>query len=212
MSYLEKFNTFFSFQKQNFETPTKKLNRTNQIERIIPIQHLALIQYLKSRQIHLYKNIEHLKEIHYIINDKKYFALAFRNISLGWEVRSKYSKICLGKKEISLIRNESKTIRIYEGFFDYLSFLQIRENLQMEESDYLILNSVALLEKNISILENYEKIELFLDNDEAGDKYTKLITIQFPKAKDGRSTYSEYKDLNEFLCKKTLCLKRLKSV
>nr|WP_315163349.1 toprim domain-containing protein [uncultured Flavobacterium sp.] len=203
LTYLEKFDTLFSFQKQISEIPIKVSN-TNQIEKIIPIQHFALLQYLESRHIKFYKNIEQLKEVHYIINDKKYFGIGFQNNSQGWEIRSKYAKICLKKKDITLIRNGSQILRVYEGFFDYLSFQQIWNNLPMEESDSLILNSVALLEKNTSILQNYKIIELFLDNDEAGDKYTKLISTQFPGAKDGRITYSECKDLNEFLDKKNM--------
>jgi DNA primase len=203
LTYLEKFDTLFSFQKQISEIPIKESN-TNQIEKIIPIQHFALLQYLESRHIKFYKNIEQLKEVHYIINDKKYFGIGFQNNSQGWEIRSKYAKICLKKKDITLIRNGSQILRVYEGFFDYLSFQQIWNNLPMEESDSLILNSVALLEKNTSILQNYKIIELFLDNDEAGDKYTKLISTQFPGAKDGRITYSECKDLNEFLDKKNM--------
>lgn len=203
LTYLEKFDTLFSFQKQISEIPIKESN-TNQIEKIIPIQHFALLQYLESRHIKFYKNIEQLKEVHYIINDKKYFGIGFQNNSQGWEIRSKYAKICLKKKDITLIRNGSQILRVYEGFFDYLSFQQIWNNLPMEESDSLILNSVALLEKNTSILQNYKMIELFLDNDEAGDKYTKLISTQFPGAKDGRITYSECKDLNEFLDKKNM--------
>ncbi|WP_189318560.1 hypothetical protein [Flavobacterium sp. LM5] len=76
LSYLEKFDTFFSFQKQIFETPTKELNSTNHIKKILPVQHVALIQYLKNRQIHNSKNIKQLKEIHYTINEKK--SLRFR--------------------------------------------------------------------------------------------------------------------------------------
>lgn len=203
LTYLEKFDTLFSFQKQISEIPIKESN-ANQIEKIVPIQHFALLQYLESRHIKFYKNIEQLKEVHYIINDKKYFGIGFQNNSQGWEIRSKYAKICLKKKDITVIRNGSQILRVYEGFFDYLSFQQIWNNLPMEESDSLILNSVALLEKNTSILQNYKIIELFLDNDEAGDKYTKLILTQFPGAKDGRITYSECKDLNEFLDKKNM--------
>ena len=40
LSYLEKFDTFFSFQKQIFETVTKELNSKNQIEKILPVQHV----------------------------------------------------------------------------------------------------------------------------------------------------------------------------
>ena len=63
LSYLEKFETLFSFQKQVSEMTIKESN-TNQIEKIIPIQHFALLQYLESRHIKFYKNIEHIKEVH----------------------------------------------------------------------------------------------------------------------------------------------------
>ena len=207
LKYLQSFSDeidSFSFQKQIIETPLKEYSN-NLIEKIIPIQHLALIQYMKTRSINEYKNIELLSEIHYSIKDKKYFAIGFRNNSGGFEIRSKFAKICLGKKDITQIANKSNTLRIFEGFFDYLSFNQITKISFEKESDYMILNSVALLEKNISILNKYDKIELYLDNDAAGDKYTKMIMTQFQQAKDARISYKEYKDLNEFLCQKKIC-------
>mgnify|MGYP000308229854 CR=1 FL=1 len=133
------------------------------------------------------------KGLWFSIKDKKYFAIGFRNNSGGFEIRSKFAKICLGKKDITQIENKSNTLRIFEGFFDYLSFNQITKISFEKESDYMILNSVALLEKNISILNKYDKIELYLDNDAAGDKYTKMIMTQFQQAKDARISYKEYK-------------------
>lgn len=197
LTYLEKFDTFSSFHTQIFEAP--QIEKTNPIKKIISVQHLALIQYLKSRGITNYIKAKNLKEIHYMLKGKNYFALGFSNNSGGFEVRSKYAKICLGKKDISIIHNESKTLRIYEGFFDYLSFIQIRENLIVEESDYLILNSVALLVKNISVLSDYDFIELYLDNDTIGDKYTSLIMGKFKNVKDCRVLFHGFKDLNECL-------------
>lgn len=142
-----------------------------------------------------------IEEVHYEINQKKYFAIGFKNKSDGWELRSKYSKSCIKKKDITLIDNGCTVVKIFEGFFDYLSFLQISDEKNINESDYLILNSAALVVKNISILEKYKVIELYLDNDSTGDKYTKLITERLPAAKDERFKYSECKYLNEYLCK-----------
>ncbi|MFH6965051.1 toprim domain-containing protein [Flavobacterium plurextorum] len=198
LSYLDKFDTFFSFQKQVFETPTKEKDNESHIEKIIPVQHLALIQYLKSRGITKFQTESISKEIHYTIKDRKYFAIGFENRSGGFEIRSKYAKICLGKKDITIISNQSQILRIFEGFFDYLSFIQIRENKKLEQSDYLILNSVALITKNLSVLKNYEKIELFLDNDTAGNKYTEIIKEAFPNSIDCRGKFKGYKDLNEW--------------
>lgn len=197
LKYLDPFSDLidFSFQKQKNESDASIIK----IETIKPIQHIALIQYLENRKILKFKNIEQLKEIHYCINDKKYFGIGFKNRSNGWEIRSKFSKICLLKKDISLIQNDSNNIRIFEGFFDYLAFIQINGKENIKQSDYLVLNSVALLEKNILMLENYNTIELYLDNDDAGNKYTQFIISQFINAKDFRQTYIEHKDLNEFL-------------
>jgi len=199
LEYLKPFECDFSFQKQilDYSNPEKK--QINFINKTIPIQHIALVQYLESRQIKNYKEVKQLKEIHYTINDKDYFGIGFQNNSEGWEIRSKYAKICLGKKDITLITNESKTLRIYEGFFDYLSFVQVREILRMEESDYLILNSVALLLKNVPVLMNYTSIELYLDNDDAGNNYTELIRKQFEQVVDCRKLYRGYEDLNDWL-------------
>ena len=199
LEYLKPFECDFSFQKQILDYPNPEKRQNNFINKTIPIQHIALVQYLESRQIKNYKEVKQLKEIHYTINDKDYFGIGFQNNSEGWEIRSKYAKICLGKKDITVITNESKTLRIYEGFFDYLSFVQVREILRMEESDYLILNSVALLLKNVPVLMNYTSIELYLDNDDAGNNYTELIRKQFEQAVDCRKLYREYEDLNDWL-------------
>ena len=198
LSYLEKFDSFFSFQKQVFETPTKEQNNENNIEKTIPIKHLALIQYLKSRGITKFQTENNLKEVHYAINNKKYFAIGFENRSGGFEIRCKYAKICLGKKDITIFSNQSQILRIFEGFFDYLSFSQIRDNKKLKLSDYLILNSVALITKNLSVLENYQTIELYLDNDTAGNKYTEIIKEAFPNSIDCRAIFKGYKDLNEW--------------
>ncbi|KIA92478.1 hypothetical protein OA93_23360 [Flavobacterium sp. KMS] len=199
LSYLDKFDTFFSFQKQVFETPTKEKDNDSHIEKTIPVQHLALIQYLKSRGITKFQTENNLKEVHYTIKDRKYFAIGFENRSGGFEIRSKYAKICLGKKDITLISNQSQILRIFEGFFDYLSFSQIRDNKKLEQSDYLILNSVALITKNLSVLKDYKVIELYLDNDTQGHKYTNVILGKFENAIDFIGFFYPFKDLNEWL-------------
>ncbi len=196
LNYLKNFEEFFSLQKQIFE-PIIEKESTNKIDKIIPIQHVALIQYLKSRGIINYKNIPNLTEIHYTINDKKFFALGFKNTSGGFEIRSKYAKICIGAKDVSLIINKTNTIRIFEGFFDYLSFVQKQEFTN--DSDFLILNSVALLNRNLVLLQNYTAIEMYFDNDDAGNKYTTIVTERFANAKDSRSVFQGFKDYNEWL-------------
>ncbi|WP_339656806.1 toprim domain-containing protein [Flavobacterium frigidarium] len=194
LTYLGQFDISFSFQKQIFKhQPEKKMIV---IKKNIPVKHVALIGYLKSRGITQCQNIPNLAEIHYSINNRNYFALGFLNIKGGYELRSKYAKICLGFKAVSHINQGKDTLRIFEGFFDYLSFIQLENSPQT--TDYLILNSVGLLEKNFSILDEYGYLELYLDNDPAGDKYVKIIKDNFLNAVDMRSVFLGFKDFNEW--------------
>ena len=190
----------FSFQKQIIGAyEAKKNSNGNEVVKIEYVQHIALKQYLTSRGIIKEHAVKSVKELHYKINEKQYFAIGFKNNSDGWELRSKYAKICIGKKDITLVNNQSSNLKVFEGFFDYLSFLQISDDEIQNKSDYLILNSVALIVKNIGSLMQYTRIELYLDNDSTGDKYSNLLLEKFESAIDCRSQFHKYKDLNEWL-------------
>ena len=124
----EENQNFSSFQNQRI-LPSNKLRnlpKNYKIIKVKEIQHAALLEYLKSRKVE--SQIEFLKEIHYQMKDKKYFGIGFKNDSDGFEIRNAYSKICLGKKDISTIKSNSKSLRIFEGFFDFLSFKNIEKS------------------------------------------------------------------------------------
>lgn len=207
--FLSDFKSSFSSQKQILNSPDIYKNENSIIiTKISSVQHIALKQYLNSRNIINPEIQKQLKEIHYTtVNHKNYFGLGFKNDSDAWEIRSKYSKICIGRKDIRLIKNGNTKLRIFEGFFDYLSFIQINTKTITTNSDYLILNSVAMILKNKSILLDYETTELFLDNDATGDKYTQIILDEFKNAIDFRVTYSGYKDLNESIINREITTK-----
>lgn len=137
------------------------------------------------------------------MNDKNYFGIGFKNDSCGYEIRNKYSKICLGKKDISTIKNNSNSVRIFEGFFDFLSFKNLENELEKEPSDYLVLNSVSMIQNIKNSLGKYEKVELYLDNDEAGNRAVEIMSNEIQNAKDNRVLYSDFKDLNEYLNQQT---------
>lgn len=193
LEYLSQFD--FSFNEQICNI-TKDESRY-EILSISEVKHNALIQYLKERRIE--NNIHLLKEIHYKISDKKYFGIGFKNDTGGYEIRNKYSKICIGRKDITTIKNNSSCLRIFEGFMDYLSFIEIKKTLEEQLSDYVILNSVSMIFKLEKIIENYEKIELYFDNDEAGNRTTNEIKQLNPYAEDNRVLYQNNKDLNDFI-------------
>ena len=200
LEYLSQFN--FSFKEQMYNIT--KDGSKYEILSISEVKHYALIQYLKERRIE--NNIHLLKEIHYKISNKKYFGIGFKNDANGYEVRNKYSKICIGRKDITTIKNKSNNLRIFEGFMDYLSFKQMEKALKKALSDYVILNSVTMIFKLEKIIKSYEKIELYFDNDEAGNRATNEVKRLNPYVEDNRILYQNYKDLNDFIMSKLFLL------
>lgn len=197
LKYLEKFD--FSVQN-NTQIEDAVQFKNYQIIKVNEIQHPALIQYLKSRKVYEQKDL--VKEIEYRLNDKKYFGIGFFNNSGGVEIRSKYSKICLGKKDVTLIKNDLNTsneIVVFEGFFDYLTFKNL-ESAESSISDCLILNSTAMLFKVDDRLREYDKISLFLDNDDNGITTKEIIRKNYKNVEDCSLLYKDFKDLNEWFC------------
>ena len=184
------------------KSSSKKLTIKRENYRIIRVQevkHPTLVDYLKFRKVFEQKDL--VKEVYYEMGGKQYFGIGFENQSGGFEIRNPYSKICLGKKDITLIQSNTKSseIAIFEGFFDYLTFRNLEKN-QSSTCDYLILNSTSMLFKAEEILKNYSQIFLFLDNDENG-KSTKLkIQNQYKSLEDCSLIYHNFKDLNEWWC------------
>lgn len=199
LKFLENYSneSIFSFQKQkNIASNSSETETKVNMIKVVEIQHYALKEYLENRKIYHYENEPNLKEVHYEVNAKKYFGIGFQNRSNGFEIRSKYAKICIGKKDISLVvKGYKNKLRIFEGFFDYLTFL----NKFKSDSDFLILNSIALINRCDEILSNYDEIELYFDNDAAGNSHTKSTQEKFKNAKDCRAFYKDFKDLNEWL-------------
>ena len=193
LKYLEQFN--FSFQEQNLKL--ENLPKGYEIIDVKKIQHPALLDYLKNRYVEDQK--KWVEEMHYRMNDKNHFGIGFKNDSGGYEIRDAYSKICLGKKDITSIKNDSKDVRVFEGFFDFLSFKKVENYLEKETSDYIILNSVSMIYKIKNLLENYKNIELYFDNDEAGTRAVEMIKNDLKNAEDCRVLYSGFKDLNDWL-------------
>ncbi len=192
---------FSSFQQQNIsDRKVEDLPANYRIIEVKKVQHPALLEYLNHRKVD--SQIEFLKEIHYRMNDKNYFGIGFKNDSGGYEIRNKYSKICLGRKDVSTIKNSSNSIRIFEGFFDFISFKSIEKSLGNKHSDYLILNSVSMISNIKNSLKDYENIELYFDNDDAGNRAVEMIKNENEIAEDCRFLYSDFKDLNDWVIHK----------
>ena len=207
----------FSFGKQSFSEPSFQ-----QLE-IVPLSSPALLSYLQERGINTELAKRECSEAHFTNNGKRYFAIAFPNVSGGYEIRNRYFKGCIAPKEISHIKQPEKTREtcyVFEGFMDYLSFLTLRQEScpnypELDGQDYIVLNSVSNVSKALYPLGSYERIHCFFDNDRAGMEALRQIRMEYGRdlyIRDASQTYSGCKDLNEYLQKQAERNRQIQSV
>ena len=177
--------------------PIKKKDKKITINKVGELKNKALLEYLKKRKIDLNIAKIHTKEVYYYANDKHYFGIAFENDSGGYEIRNKYFKGCICKKDITTILKNSDKVAVFEGFLDFLSALTYYKKSNVQ-SDVIVLNTLALLKK--VDFSRYKKISLFLDNDDAGgEAKRKMLKKYGDRVKDYSFLYEKYKDFNEML-------------
>lgn len=212
---------------EDYEAMTKeqqRINRWNQsqivekmkesksitfIDRICKLSHPNLKSYISQRRVDFEVAQDFCKEIHYHINDKHYYAIAFENIDGGMEIRNKYCKRSIGKKTISIIRTNGEShpeCCIFEGLFDMLTYASLKKwmmdiQLYIEcECDYIVLNSISNIKTALPYLQKYNVIHCYLDNDAAGAATMKKIKDEYSdKVIDESIRYRNFKDLNDVI-------------
>lgn len=94
------------------------------------------------------------------------------------------------------------TIAVFEGFFDFLSFIERRrsEHGILPGCDICVLNSVTNIKRSLDFILGHESINLFLDNDTAGRATSEAIieSAQGVSVLDHCGEYAGYGDFNEF--------------
>lgn len=175
-----------------------------------------LIYYLAKRGINESVWREWCWEIRYAQKSrpqKEYYAIGFPVGDFeGWVLRGadtdtrKGFKGCT-KQGYTYFQRGQKKLCIFEGFFDFLSFLSMPYCKNIN-ADYLILNSVINSEKAIAAIKalptQYEKIGLFLDSDTAGRKHTRLFRTELESVSDvsfDAMTYFQSRFRRYFTCK-----------
>lgn len=170
------------------------------IEEITKLTSSALRNYFCERNIDLAVATQFCNQIHYSLDNKKYYGIGFKNDAGGWEIRNKFFKTSSTPKAIRLIKNNSDQLAIFEGFMDFLSFMSMHKNERIN-SDYLILNSLAFFQKAMPVIQTYSTKKLYLDRDDAGRKITTSILATDTTFVDNSNLYDGYKDLNEWYVK-----------
>ena len=140
------------------------------------------------------------KEIHYTVpSGRQFYGIGFQNDKGGWEIRSKIFKRCIGTKAPTsyLDLADTPTV-IFEGFFDYLSALEMNW-IQTTNFNTVVLNSVSELKNAISFFSSRQPIISCLDNDEAGRKATVELMNTCNVVENWSKRFADYKDLNDYL-------------
>jgi len=182
----------------------KTAQKKHEIASVKPLgNNFALTSYLQDRGVFT----EAVKsgivsEVYYdYIDDsgasKRYFGVGWSNDAGGYDVRSKYGKICIGQKDLLTIGNGER-MNAFEGTMDFLSALKEKE-VSLKDTN-VILNSTSLTKKAIDKVysnKKYSDINLYFDNDKSGNKATLEFQIAYPLSKDKRYLFSGFSDYNE---------------
>lgn len=188
-------NRSFSFRQQEISDEILNI-------KVKPLHHPALIPLLNERKISIELARQYCNEMHYTLNGKAYFAIAFPNDNGGYETLNPYFKGCIPPKEITTFNRKTATVHLFEGFMDYLSLLTLQA--KQAEVSAVVLNSVTNLEKAVPFLSKHKLINAFLDNDKGGKQaLEKLQKLNLPVV-DISKRYAEFKDVNDYLCGKKL--------
>jgi Toprim-like/CHC2 zinc finger len=189
-------------QSFSFSVQQSYQNSTIDIRHIQPLQNKALIQYLDKRNIPLKIATRYLQEAYYMVNKNQYFALAFKNDKGGFELRSKYFKGCTSPKFYRTIPGNRKHLNIFEGFMDFLSALVYYKSIAPANTT-IILNSLSFVNQTLKIIEKYEAVNLYLDNDDASAKAVNEYKKNHSSVNDlAKEIYTNYKDFNDLIIKR----------
>ena len=161
----------------------------------------ALLAYVNGRGIPADIARAYCSEVRYRIasSGKEFYSLGWPNDSGGWELRNRFSKVAAAPKDISTVNGlYNCTFLVFEGFFDFLSAVALRW-FQPMEMNAVVLNSTALLERALPLLQQATRVICLLDNDDSGKKATARILEACPLAEDHTHLYAGYNDLNDYV-------------
>lgn len=167
-----------------------------------PMNNKNLLDYLASRGVSKEVAEKNTSVVTYRLSGSSsvLYGIGFKNDLGGYEIRSAKNKIASSPKTITTkFYDGADTVRVFEGFIDYLSFLSAYP--QAPKSSYVILNGVANVEKAFDFLSRYKKVDCYLDNDGGGDTCAKKIQQVVGEAfVDRRPFYKGFNDFNDKIC------------
>lgn len=195
-------------------------SRSFRIVSTSPLSDSSLIRYAKGRGVtedvlHKYC-LEVAARVHGTDGIKLY--IGFPNSGDGYVLRSprpgREGKRCTCSAPTYISPDGNQTagacddaVAVFEGVFDFMSFIETRRaGFGLAPGcDICVLNSVANLNKALGFIMKHREIDLYLDNDKAGQDTSKaIIQAAWTAAADitvldHSDEYAGCGDLNEFL-------------
>jgi DNA primase len=164
------------------------------------LKEKQLLNYLTQRKIIRKIAEKYCHQVIFRIGRREYSAVGFQNKSGGFELRNHWFKGSTSPKDVSLIKNGSSNLSIVEGFFDMLSMHSISKRRHVtRNTDVLVLNSVSFIKRSMPIISDYKNVNLFFDNDPAGERAKAVLASEGVQFKDRSDLYKDFKDLNDYL-------------
>lgn len=157
-----------------------------------------LVSYLKDRHIPCDLAQQYCREVQYINAGRIYYVIGFKNDGEGYELRSADFKGSSSPKGITSIQKGGREVSVFEGFFDFLSWLVTHDFPGQTSMNFCVLNSLCFFQNARPFLEQHEAIHLYLDNDSAGQNCSCQALQINTQYVDESSLYKGYKDLNEW--------------
>jgi len=128
---------------------------------------------------------------------KKYYGVAIANDVGGTILKNSWFKGTTSPAGITTVKSaESSECNLYEGFIDYLSHVTL--NGEPEEQT-IILNSVSFVPMIVDTLRGYDRVNIYMDADEAGDEQCGYLAANEIPINDCRGVFDGFSDYNEYL-------------
>ena len=207
-SFAEAVNTIDK-ATHNYKPPTEPKTASKTMELDVlheseQIRHPALIKYIHSRGLEPQHLSGIAKEVHWAKRERNFFGLGFSNDNGGYSIRSGIFKFNIGPNTVSTIQigNKPAGIKIFEGGFDLASYRKIDPSASYHA---IVLNGLAnLTHQYMEDIRNRASkldypVELYLDNDRAGDAKTVQAKEVIKMSEDKRGLYRNFQDLNDYL-------------
>lgn len=188
----------FSFCCQTLPNqPSTPVQALTNVLSVRELTSAALLAYLAGRGISPAVAGRYCREVHYHVKGRTYYAVGFPNDSGGYALRSARYKGQTPPAGVSTVPVPGSTsASLFEGFFDFLSACQC---YGLPTKTAVILNSTSNLSRALPLLQSFDRIDTYLDRDEAGRKALDRLQREGIALVDRSDVYAPRKDFNEYL-------------